>query len=67
METTDRTTERAIAADRRIDVAKAAEVQVARTVTARRSRPVVAVAADIAETAIEVVATTRSRIPDSLI
>ena len=35
-----------------------------REVIERRSRPKVAVAADIEETAIEVVAITRSRIPD---
>ena len=50
-------------------MATAAEVQVVRAVAAVavwRRRPIVA-AADIAETAIAVVAITRSRIPDGLI
>ena len=64
METTDRPTARAIAAARRIDVAIVAEEQVVRVVTARRSRPAVAVEADIAETAIVAVAITRSRVPN---
>ena len=50
-------------AARRIDAAKAVEAQEVR-VTVRRSRPIVAVAADIAQTAIVVVAITRNRIPD---
>ena len=64
METTDRPTVRATAAVRRIDVAIVVEVQAERVVTARRSRPIEAVAADIAETAIVAVAKTRSRVPD---
>ena len=39
------------------------EVQVVRVVAARRHRPTVAVVADTAETAVAVVAITRSRIP----
>ena len=45
---------------RRIDVAIVVEVQVIRVVIIRRSRPIVAVVADIVETAVIVVATTRS-------
>ena len=56
-------TVRAIDAVRRIDVAIVVEVQVVREVAARRGRPIVAVVTDKAETAIEVVAITRSRIP----
>ena len=67
METTDRLTVRAIVAVRRIDVAKVVEVQAERVVTVRRSRPIVAVVADMVETAIVVAAITRSRIPDGLI
>ena len=67
METTDRVTVRAIVVVRRIDVAIVVEVQVVRVVIVRRSRPIVAVAADIAETATIAAAITRSRIPDSLI
>ena len=67
METTDRDTVRAIEAVRRIDVAKMVEVQEARVVIVRRSRPIAAVVADIAQTAIAVVAKPRSRIPDGLI
>lgn len=52
---------------RRIDVAIAEEEQVIRVVAARRSRPIVAAAADSVETANVEVAKTRSRIPDSLI
>ena len=66
METTDRSTERATVAARRIDAAIVAEVQAVRVVTVRRSRPIVTAVADIAETA-NAVAKTRSRIPDSLI
>ena len=67
METTDRTTVRAIEVARRIDVAIVAEGQAVREVAVRRCRPTVAAAADIVETAIEAVARTRSRIPDGLI
>ena len=49
---------------RQIDVVKDVEVQVVRVVIARRSRPTDAEAADTAETAIVVAATTRSWIPD---
>ena len=54
---------------RRQDVARAAAVQdeVVRFAIIRRSRPIVAVVADIAQTAVDVVAITRSRIPDGLI
>jgi hypothetical protein len=51
---------RAIVVVRWIDVAIVVEVQVVRVVTVRRSRPIVAVVADIVETAIVVVAITRS-------
>ena len=64
METTDRPAVRAIVAARRIDAAKVVEVQVVGVAIVRRSRPIVAVVADIVETATEVVATTRSRVPD---
>ena len=65
LETTDRSTVRAKVAARRIDAATVAEAQVAHAaVDVRRSRPIAAVAADIAETAIVAVATTRSRIPN---
>ena len=67
LETTDRMTERASAVERRIDVAIAVEVQIARVLIARRSRPIVAAVADTEETAIAAVAFTRSRIPDGLI
>ena len=50
-----------------MDVAIAVEVQEVRVVTVRRSRPIVAVVADIAETAIAEATITRSRIPDGLI
>ena len=60
-------TVRARAAARRTDAAIVVEVQAVRVVIARRSRPIAAVAADKAETAIVVVATTRSRVPDGLI
>lgn len=60
-------TVRAIVVERRIDVAKVVEVQVVRVAIVRRSRPIVAAVADIAETAIAVVATTRKRVPDGLI
>ena len=63
METTDRLTVRSKVVARRIDVAIEVELQVARAVTDRRSRPIVAVAADIVQTAVDVVATTRSRVP----
>ena len=67
METTDRVTVRAIAAVRRTDEAISVEVQIVRDVIVRRSRPIVAVVADIVQTADVAVAITRSRIPDSLI
>ena len=54
-------TVRAIVVVRRIDVAIVVEVQVVGVVIVRRSRPIVAVVADIVETAIVVVAITRSR------
>ena len=60
---------RAKGAARRQDVARAADVQdeVVRFAIIRRSRPIVAVAADTAQTAVAVVAITRSRIPDGLV
>ena len=61
METTDRVAVRAIVVVRRIDGAIVVEVQVVRVVIVRRSRPIVAVVANIVETAIIVVAITRSR------
>ena len=64
METTDRAAVRAIAAVGRIDVATVAQAQAARVVIDRRSRPIVAVASDIVQTAVAVEATTRSRIPN---
>ena len=48
---------------RRTDVAIVVEAQVVRVVTVRRSRPVEAVVADTAQTAIAAVAITRSRVP----
>jgi len=70
LETTDRETARANDAARRKDAAAiVAEAQAVRAVAVRRGRPIVAEAADIAETAnvveAEVVdaAITRSRIP----
>ena len=54
-------TVRAIVVVRRIDVAIVVKVQVVRVVAVRRSRPIVAVVADIVETDIVVVAITRSR------
>lgn len=57
-------TVRAIVVVRRTDAVKDAEVQAVRVAIARRSRPIVAVVADIVETAVAVAATTRSRIPD---
>ena len=68
LETTDRSTAQAIVAGRRIDVAIVAEAQFAHAaVDVRRSRPIVAVEADIVETAIVAVARTRSRVPDGLV
>ena len=64
LETTDRSTVRAIAVARRIDVAIVLEVQAVGVFIVRRSRPIEAGVADIVETAIVAVATTRSRIPD---
>ena len=60
-------TGRAIVIARRIDVATVAEVQVVGVVIARRSRPIAAVVADTADTAVIEAATTRSRVPDGLI
>ena len=57
-------TARAIVVVRRIDVAIVAEAQVVRAEAVRRCRPIVAVVADIEETAMVVEAITRSRIPD---
>ena len=54
----------AVAVVRRIDIAKFVEAQGVRAAIVRRSRPIEDVVADIAETAIVVVAITRSRIPD---
>ena len=53
-------TVRAIVVVRRIDVAIVVEVQVVRVVAVRRCRPIVAVVADIVQTAVVVVAITRS-------
>ena len=61
METTDRVAVRAIVVVRRIDVAIVVEVQVVSVVIVRRSRPIVAVASNIVQTSIVVVAITRSR------
>ena len=64
LETTDRLTARASGVARRIDVAAiVVEEQEVGAFIVRRSRPIVAEAADIAETAIVVAAITRSRIP----
>ena len=57
-------TTRAIVADRRIDADKVVEAQAVGVATVRRSRPIGAAVADIVETAIEAVATTRSRVPN---
>ena len=57
-------TVRASVVVRRNDAAIAVEVQAVRVVIERRSRPTVAAEADTVETAIDAVATTRSRIPD---
>jgi hypothetical protein len=66
LETTDRPTVRAtVVGERRTDVVMVVEVQAVRAVAARRCRPIVAVATDIVETAIAVVAITRSRVPYS--
>ena len=56
-------------AGRRIDAAIGFEVQTVREVTVifRRSRPIAAAVADIAQTASSVVAITRSRVPDGLV
>ena len=54
---------RARAVARRIDDAIGVEEQAKRAVAARRCGPIDAVAADMAETAIDAVAKTRSRIP----
>ena len=64
LETTDRSTAQAIVAGRRIDAAIVVEAQPVRVVIVRRSRPIAAAVADKVETAIVVVAITRSRIPD---
>ena len=57
-------TVRAIEAALRIDAATVVEVQEVRVVTVRRSRPIAADVTNMVETAIVVVAITRSRIPD---
>jgi hypothetical protein len=67
LETTDRVALRATAVFRRIDAAKVAEEQAVRAVIARRSRPIVAVVADISQPTNVVVAITRSRVPDTII
>ena len=64
MKTTDRETVRAIDVVRRTDVAIVVEGQVVRGEAVRRSRPIVAEAADTVETATVAEAKTRSRIPD---
>ena len=64
LETTDRETVRAIAIDRRKDVATAVEAQAVRAVIVWRSRPTAAAVAETVETAIVAVAITRSRVPD---
>ena len=56
-------TVRAIVVARRTDGAMAEDPQTVRGAAVRRCRPVVAVVTDIVETAIAVVAITRSRIP----
>ena len=64
MQTTDRVAAHTIVAVRRIDGAIVVEVQVVRVVTitaVRRCRPIVAIAAYIAETATALTAITRSR------
>ena len=66
MDTTDRVAARAKVAARQKDVAIVMEEQAARGAIGRRSRPIAAVA-DSIETATDVVAITRTRIPDSLI
>ena len=48
---------------RRIEEAIVAEAQVERAAAVRRGRPIDAAVTDIAQAAIEVVATPRSRIP----
>ena len=58
-------TVRATIVVRRIDAAIASEVKVVRAAIVRRSRPIVAAATDTDQTAIVVVAITRSRIPYS--
>lgn len=63
-EATDRQTVREKVVARRIDAARAVEVQAVRAVAVKRSRPIVAVA-DKAQAATVGVAITRSRIPDS--
>lgn len=50
-------------AARRIDIATIVVVQAVRVAVDRRGRPIAAAETDIVETAIEVVAITRSRIP----
>ena len=67
LETTDKAATSAIAVARRIDAAIVVEEQEGRVVTVRRSRPIIAAAPDIEQTAAVVVAITRSRIPDILI
>ena len=64
METTDRAAVRAIVVVRRIDAAIVAQVQAVRVAIVRRSRPIVAAASDIGQTAVAEAATTRSWVPD---
>ena len=64
METADRLTVRATVVVRRIDVAMVVEVHVVRVVAVKRGRPIRAVVTNIVQAAIDVVARTRSRIPD---
>ena len=64
METTNRVTAREIAAVRRTDVAIGGEGQDVREDIVRRSRPIVAVAADTEQIPIAVAAITRSWVPD---
>ena len=58
--------DRAIAAAQRMDDGIVHDVQAVRVVISRRSRPIVAVAANTADTATITVAITRSRVPYSV-
>ena len=64
LDTTDRMAVRTVVVVRRNNVATSVEVQGVRVVTEWRCRPIVAVGADIVQTASEVVPTTRSRVPN---